>query len=159
MTHDHCAGCGREISGEPVSCPGCGRPLDRGSEVPPGWEVTISAVAPLPRTPRWRLAGIETARPTESPHDTAPQTPAELFRPASPAEETAELDPTVAGGRGWRVRARQPRALAWTPAAASAATVMTRTASRIVYWALVGGILATSSAAVLLLTMHLVRSR
>ena len=156
-----CAGCGRAISGDPVSCPGCGRPLAKGSEVPPGWNVTLYATSTLPGTPRWRLAGIDTARPPESPEDTVPRTPAELFRPASPADDTLEIDPTVPGGPGWRVRARRPRQLTWTPAAATAAaaTAVTSTASRIVYWALVGGILATSSASVLLLTMHMVRSR
>ena len=155
-----CAGCGRAISGDPVSCPGCGRPLAKGSEVPPGWNVTLYAKSTLPGTPRWRLAGIDTARPPESPEDTIPRTPAELFRPASPADDALEIDPTVPGGPGWRVRARRPRELAWTPAAVTVmATTVTSTASRIVYWVLVGGILATSSAAVLLLTMHLVRSR
>jgi hypothetical protein len=160
MIEDVCAGCGRAIAGDPVSCAGCGRPLERGTGVPPGWGVTVSATATLPRTPRWRLAGIDTARP-ETAENTVPRTPAELFRPPSTGEDTVEMEPAVPGGPGWHVRPRQPRPLRWTPAAAAvvAATSVTRTASRIAYWALVGGILATSSAAVLLLTVHMVRGR
>lgn len=157
MTTDFCPGCGRAIGAEQVSCPGCSRALHRGSDIPPGWEVTVSSHSTIPRAPRWRLAGIATARPLETVEDTAPRAPAELFRPRP--EDTVDLDPAAARRSGWRVREQQARPLSWTPAVTAAASTMTRTASRMVYWALVGGILATSSAAVLLLTLHMVRSR
>lgn len=157
MTTGACPGCGRAIDAADVSCPGCDRSLGQGAAVPPGWDVTISATSTLPGAPRWRLAGIDTARPTEPAQATSARSPAELFRPRP--EDTVDLDP-AGGGPGWRVRDRQPRALTWTPAAAAAAAVtVTRAASRMVYWALVGGILATSSAAVMLLALHMVRSR
>jgi hypothetical protein len=172
MTGDICAGCGREISGSPIACPGCGRAIGAGEATPPGWGISAEA-APAAAEPRWRLAGIETARPVEGPNDTMPRTPAEIFKPAPSALADPDLEAALQGGPGWHIRpqrgdttraaaqrlAWQRPAMAGVVAGAVAVDVTRRAASRMLYWALVAGILITSSAAVALLALHMVRSR
>jgi hypothetical protein len=161
-----CAGCGRETPGGGVACPGCGRALSQGLSVPPGWGVSETATDEV-TAPRWRLAGLETARPAQGPNETMPRTPAELFRPAPGRDGGAEAldrEPLRPGGTGWRIRGQQPTLVFAAPAASVADTVdapalTPRIASRLLSWALIGGILATSSAAVILLAVHMIRGR
>jgi hypothetical protein len=96
-----------------------------------------------------------------------PSTPAELFRPAPGRDGGAdafEREPLLSGGTGWRIRGQQPMLVFSAPAASVADTVdapgpTPRIASRLLSWALIGGILATSSAAVILLAVHMIRGR
>jgi hypothetical protein len=156
---ERCPGCGRETEKAEIACPGCGRALSRGTMVPPGWGVSATATAAgaaAVTAPRWQLAGLETARPTQGPNDTMPRTPAELFRPPRTGGDATAVQ---SGGPGWRVRRQGPTLLFTPPAATTVVAAASRTASRFVYWALVGGILASSSAAVFLLAVHMVRAR
>lgn len=154
MNDDLCPGCGRAVGGDVVACPGCGRPLPRGTEVPPGWDVGEGTAAAVVQ-PRWRLAGIASAQPGEE--EAAPaEPPEELFRPP-PAPDPASDDLLQPGGPGWRIRAR-PGFLRDAPIeTVPPAPNVRRRGSPMIYWGLVAGILATSSSAVLLLAVHLLR--
>lgn len=159
VTSELCAGCGRSIGPGDVACPGCGRPLGRGGEVPPGW-----AVAPGTASPAIALSAADgPARGASSPPPADPFRPAGVGAPGTSGEEPPR-PAYVLGGPNWRLRPRvapgaaaaqstMPRVAFTRPVAAAAP----RRSARVLFWSLVGAILATSAAALVILAVHVVR--
>lgn len=157
MSDDLCPGCGRTIDDDSVACRGCGRPLSRGTAIPPGWNIAAGTTA-VAAAPRWRVAGIGTALPATADEEPSRPPVGELFRPSLPApDEAADAESLEPGGPGWRIRARPSFVRDHPPPPPPVQPASRGTGRRLIYWGLVGGILASSSSAVLLLAAHLMR--
>ena len=152
-----CGGCGRRAAEEEVICAACGRPLRDATfeQHPQGWEtmpeVSEPSVRPL------RQDELSAAGPA---NDGDVEGATKLFLAHPPPEDSG-----TPGGRGWRVRiSANPRfagASGAAPAALDPSTASDIAARRLPQWIyplLILSIVATSSAAVVLVVLHVLRS-
>jgi hypothetical protein len=176
-TEARCMGCGRNLVDGAISCGGCGRPLaSSAGDVPPGWVMATG--------PQAGAAARAEAAAMEAPLDNPFMMPGAPRPPQHPnggtrnggtspqplaAQADAESDagrPTYVLNPSWRLR---PRVAPGAKEANSTVPQFTvpalppppapRRRSRwatSLYWALVGGILATSGAAFVILTLHFI---
>ena len=152
-----CGGCGRRAAEEEVLCAACGRPLRDATleQHPQGWETMPEVSEPSVRSLRQ-----DELAPVDPDHDGDVEGATKLFLAHSPPAESG-----TPGGRGWRVRISANPRFAGTSAAAPAAlepsTASDITAHRLPRWIyplLILSIVATSSAAVVLVVLHVLRS-
>ena len=152
-----CGGCGRRAAEEEVLCAACGRPLRDAmlEQHPQGWETMPEVSEPSVRPLRQ-----DDLAPAEPAHDEDVEGATKLFLAHPPP-----ADGGTPGGRGWRVRISANPRFAGTSAAAPAALepagasgVAAHRLPQWIYPLLILSIVATSSAAVVLVVLHVLRS-
>ena len=153
-----CGGCGRRAAEEEVLCAACGRPLRDATfeQHPQGWETMPEVPEPSVRPLRQ-----DEHPPADPANDGDVEGATKLFLAHPPPEDNG-----TPGGRGWRVRISANPRFADTPAVAAAA-LQPSGASDVaahhglpqwIYPLLILSIVATSSAAVVLVVLHVLRS-
>lgn len=155
-----CGGCGRRAAEEEVLCAACGRPLRDATleQHPQGWETMPEVSEPTVRP--LRQDDLAPADPAHEANNGDVEGATKLFLAHAPPDYSG-----TPGGRGWRVRiSANPRfaaASAAAPAAlepAGASDVAARRLPQWIYPLLILSIVATSSAAVVLVVLHVLRS-